>query len=212
MNRYFGTYQTFESPTKEATTALLSADSIVGDAFSIEFELHEDTHAAWLVNRFGGRVGCFDPAFSRRLSVMKAQGLEFTAILSYIAYTDNPDKGEYWGEMAVIGYHPSIAEECETFVRTVGARMAEGNRTKIDFGAEGVDKILESGGTWVPDQTVPLPEFGKGAALLRSKQSISEKLIEEGRKGNKGCYVLSWAFIAAVVVGAVLLLKSCVGF
>ena len=37
-------------------------------------------------------------------------------------------------------------------------------------------------------------------AVLKDHQSMSEKMIEQGRARNKGCYVVSWAFIIVVVL------------
>ena len=34
---------------------------------------------------------------------------------------------------------------------------------------------------------------------MKSRRKMSEKLIEQGRKGNKGCYAVSWLFLLALV-------------
>ena len=44
---------------------------------------------------------------------------------------------------------------------------------------------------------------------MKSRRKMSEKLIEQGRKGNKGCYVVSWLFLLLVVAGLLFGLKSC---
>ena len=201
MDQYFGTYQTFETVSKKDAAVLLGADNLVGDRYTIEIELDGDAHKAWLVSRFDQRIGFFDGNFSRRLSILKANGLELTAILSFVAYTDMPEPGRYWGEMAVIAYNPAHKEAFERFITTVC--------TRVNFDAEGVERIISSGGSWVPEQTVPMPSKKKGTVIMKSKRSVSEKLIEQGRKGNKGCYVVSWAFIIALVAALLFGLKAC---
>lgn len=47
---------------------------------------------------------------------------------------------------------------------------------------------------------------------MKGRRKMSEKLIEQGRKGNKGCYIVSWIFILAVVALALLGLKTCGAF
>lgn len=209
MDQYFGTYQTFETVSKKDAAVLLGADNLVGDRYTIEIELDGDAHKAWLVSRFDQRIGFFDGNFSRRLSILKANGLELTAILSFVAYTDMPEPGRYWGEMAVIAYNPAHKEAFERFITTVCTRMFDNVRTRVNFDAEGVERIISSGGSWVPEQTVPMPSKKKGTVIMKSKRSVSEKLIEQGRKGNKGCYVVSWAFIIALVAALLFGLKAC---
>lgn len=209
MDQYFGTYQTFETVSKKDAAVLLGADNLVGDRYTIEIELDGDAHKAWLISRFDQRIGFFDGNFSRRLSILKANGLELTAILSFVAYTDMPEPGHYWGEMAVIAYNLAHKEAFERFITTVCTRMFDNVRTRVNFDAEGVERIISSGGSWVPEQTVPMPSKKKGTVIMKSKRSVSEKLIEQGRKGNKGCYVVSWAFIIALVAALLFGLKAC---
>lgn len=209
MDQYFGTYQTFETVSKKDAAVLLGADNLVGDRYTIEIELDGDAHKAWLISRFDQRIGFFDGNFSRRLNILKANGLELTAILSFVAYTDMPEPGHYWGEMAVIAYNPAHKEAFERFITTVCTRMFDNVRTRVNFDAEGVERIISSGGSWVPEQTVPMPSKKKGTVIMKSKRSVSEKLIEQGRKGNKGCYVVSWAFIIALVAALLFGLKAC---
>lgn len=209
MDQYFGTYQTFETVSKKDAAVLLGADNLVGDRYTIEIELDGDAHKAWLVSRFDQRIGFFDGNFSRRLSILKANGLELTAILSFVAYTDMPEPGHYWGEMAVIAYNPAHKEALERFITTVCTRMFDNVRTRVNFDAEGVERIISSDGSWVPEQTAPMPSKKKGTVIMKSKRSVSEKLIEQGRKGNKGCYVVSWAFIIALVAALLFGLKAC---
>lgn len=212
MNQYFGTYHRFETASKKDAGRLLGADNLVGDLYHIECTLEGSTHKAWLVSRFDQRIGYFDPEFSRDLSILAARELTLTAVLSFIAYTEAPDPGHYWGEVAVLAYDPSLADDFEPFVQNISLRMQDGIRMAVTLDAGGVERVLESRGTWIPEQTVPLPEREKGTVIMKSRRSLSEKAIEQGRKGNKGCYIVSWAFLLAVIAGAMFALKSCGAF
>ena len=44
---------------------------------------------------------------------------------------------------------------------------------------------------------------------MKSRRSLSERAIEQGRKGDKGCYLVSWAFLLALVAGTLFAMKSC---
>lgn len=203
---YFGAYETFDTASKDMGGALMGADNAVGDVYTIDIELGEDGHTAWLVNQFGKRIGFFAPVFSRKLSVLAAEGLQLRAVLSYVAFSNEPAPGHYWGEAAVIAYAPAYADAFEKFIAQVSERMADGVRTKVDFKGEGVDNIIESDGAWMPKQTESMPKKSKGSAILKSRKSMTDKVVSAGRAGKTGCYIASWAFIiviAALIVWGV---------
>ncbi|WP_139651399.1 hypothetical protein [Raoultibacter phocaeensis] len=206
---YFGTYARFSTASKKDAAALIGADNLVGDIFSIEFITEDGVRTAWMKNRFGALMGFFDPGTSRELSLYEAKGYTLQALLSFVAYSESPDPGEYWGEAAIICYDPNFAEALECFTGNIAARLMDGIRPEVDLGEQGFAKVIESNGTWKPTKTVPFPSKKAGSALLKTRRSMSEKMIEQGRKGNKGCYLISWLFLLALVAGAMFGLKSC---
>ncbi len=213
MDYYFGTYQRFDTVSKKEAGTLIGADNLVGDPYEMVHELEGGVHRTWLVNRFDQRTGFFDPQFSRKLSVFEARGFTMRAFLSFVAFTDANDSNEdgaYWGEMAVICYDPAYESTFGPFAEAVSARMQEGERPRLDLGEEDVKRIEAADGAWVPKRSVPLPQKEKGTVIMKSRRSASEKMIERGRARNKGCYVVSWAFIVVCVVAVVLIvLRLC---
>lgn len=87
--------------------------------------------------------------------------------------------------------------------------MPTGVRPEVELGEQGVAKVVESKGSWAPAKHVPFPEKETGTAIMKSRRKMSEKLIEQGRKGNKGCYAVSWAFLLLLVMAVLFGLKSC---
>ena len=206
---YFGTYARFDTASKKDAAVLLGADNLVGDVFDIEFVTEDGVRTAWMKNRFGAMVGFFEPGTSRDLSLCEARGFKMQALLSFIAYSESPEPGEYWGEAAIICYDPKDAEAFECFTGNIAARMMDGIRPEVDLGEQGYAKVVESKGTWKPTKTVSLPSKQAGVAILKTRRSVSEKMIEQGRKGNKGCYILSWVFLLALIAGVIFGLRSC---
>lgn len=206
---YFGTYARFDTASKKDAAVLLGADNLVGDVFDIEFVTEDGVRTAWMKNRFGAMVGFFEPGTSRDLSLCEARGFRMQALLSFIAYSESPEPGEYWGEAAIICYDPKDAEAFECFTGNIAARMMDGIRPEVDLGEQGYAKVVESKGTWKPTKTVSLPSKQAGVAILKTRRSVSEKMIEQGRKGNKGCYILSWVFLLALIAGIIFSLRSC---
>ena len=131
------------------------------------------------------------------------------AVLSFVAYTDRPAPGRYWGEVAVICFDPALEDAFGPFVDNLSRRLADGVRPEVELGEQGVAKVVESKGSWAPAKHVPFPEKETGTAIMKSRRKMSEKLIEQGRKGNKGCYAVSWAFLLLLVMAVLFGLKSC---
>ena len=214
MTEYLGKYADFQTVSKKDSGILLGADNSVGDIYDIHVLLEDGEQRAWLENRFGQRIGFLDEPTSRTMRTLQAEGLTTHAVLSFVAFTDHPDEGHYWGQVALIcfkGTGPD-APAFEAFLANVAKRMGEGARIKVDLGAEGVAKLVESKGTWLPSQTVPLPENEKGTAYLKRRRKLTERAIDKGRAGNKGCYIISWAFLLVAVALIMFGLHSCGAF
>lgn len=192
----------------------MGADNLAGDRFEIVFKNGEEGIVAWLKNRFGALVGYFDVETSRQLNIQRARDWKLCALLSLVAYTDAPEPGCYWGEMALICYDPHNHEESfERFIENIAKSLADGIRPDIDLGEQAVKQIIDSKGEWVPTQRTPLPERKVGTVIMKKRRSFSENIIEQGREGKRGCYIISWAFIAiiaiAIILAAVFGLRSC---
>ena len=198
---YEGFYAQYDTPSKKVGSMLMGADTLVGDDLKVDFRTEDGRATAWLLNKFDAEVGFLDADGSRRLQLANARGQKIRVLLSFVAYSDEPDPGHYWGEVAVICFNPAYADEMDAFADRVGKRMADGVRPDVDLGASAVKKVFDEP-DWVPTDTVPLPEKKTGMAVLKDHQSISEKMIEQGRAKNKGCYAISWIFVIALVAAA----------
>lgn len=212
---FFAEYRRFSTESKEEGTALLGADYLVGDRLAITFTTKGHRSVAWLENRFGGRVGYLDDETSHRLSVFSARGWKLAAVLSFVAYTDTPEPGRYWGEVALVCYDRRHESAFDGFLSTVGSSMLDGTHTdmrpRFDYSESELQRIVDSGGSWIPSARIPLPKLPKGSAFIKKDRSLTDKMVELGRSKNPGCYIVSWAFIIVVVLGVFFLAKSCVG-
>ena len=207
---YEGFYARFDAVSKKDGGMLMGADNIVGEDYEILFKTEGDKTVAWAKNRFGAEVGFFDVDATRKLQLAKARGQSIRALLTFVAYSDEPDPGNYWGHMALFCFNPAYAAEMNAFIDRCAAKLAEGVRPKIDLGSQAVEKIFTEP-DWLPNETVPLPKKETGTAVLKDRQSMSEKAINQGRAGNKGCYAVSWAFIIVIVVVALYFIAHVIG-
>lgn len=211
-DRYFGTYARFDTENKKSAAVLLGADCIVGDLFNIDLRPFKGATRAWVQNPFGADIGYLDPQTSYKLEILVARGWKINAIFSLVAFTDSPHEGSYWGEVALICFDPSLATDFNPFTSNIAKLISKGIRPKIDLGSQGVHNITESHGSWEPSQRVPFPKTDQQTAILKKSCSMMDSLVQEGRKGNKGCYLVSWAFLLAIIAAVAFGLKSCGAF
>ncbi len=211
MSDYFGTYADFETISKKDASMLLGASNAVGDVYNIDVVIEGGKHIAWIVSLYGERIGYLNPKLSKRISLAKAQGLVCKAILSFVAYTENPEGGRYWGQVALICFKDDHAQAFENFIKNVSKRISNDVRPNVEFGQEGVEKIIESDGSWMPQKNIPLPINEKGTAYLKRRKRALDTLTEMGRAKNKGCYVASWAFLLLAIAAIAFWIKGCMG-
>jgi hypothetical protein len=204
-----GFYSRFETKSKKDAGVLMGADTLVGDEFTIRFDSNSSLAKALIFNKFDKEVGYFEEATSRQLRLIQARGWKLHVVLSYLVYSDHPEPGCYWGQMAIMSYPAECEELFAPFVEKAKEKIADGTRVDVNIGSNGVKSIVESNGSWFTIAVLPKPEFDKGTVMMKSSRSLSEKLIEQGRARNIGCYIVSWAFIILMIAGIAFGLKSC---
>ena len=114
---YFGEYVRFSTSDKKVGAALAGPDNAVCDIGTIEFVLDDSKRqVAWLKNPYGQLVGFLNNHDSYNAAVMAAKGWELHYVLSFTAYSEEPEPGEYWGQVALIAFAPRYAEEINVFL------------------------------------------------------------------------------------------------
>ena len=186
MDQYFGTYHRFETPSKKDAALLLGADNLVGDKYDIEFVTESGQRAAWLRNRFGAKIGFFDADFSRQLSVIVARGWTVQAVLSFVAYTDRPAPGRYWGEVAVICFDPALEDAFGPFVDNLLPPPCRRRAPRGRTGRTGRGQGRREQGVVGARQTRPLPrERDRHRHHEKSAQDVG-KAHRAGPQGKQG--------------------------
>lgn len=209
---YSGQYVRFHAASETGSADFIGADNLVGDRYEIDIRDEHDHYRAYLVNRFGSVLGYLDEGKVRAVQLAQAKGWRSVAYLSYIAFTEGRDEdhpGYYWGEMAVLTYDHKLDDVMEPFCERLSQAMADGGRPQVDFSSKSVQSLIEGKGSWFPSDKARMPKMEKGSTIVKDHRTPNERLIEQSRKGNKGCYVISYAFIAAIVLLVVYLVYSC---
>lgn len=208
-NGYFGCYTDFSCPDREAATAFMGADNLVGDPYTVEMDYESGKRQAWIVNPFGFRMGVLSEKIAQKIDVFEAKGWTVVALLACVSFADDPKPGKYAGQVVLIAYDQANAGSFDMFVKTIGEQLGKGIRPAVDLGADGIRKVIESGGAWVPTGRVPLPKLKKGSVYIKSERSNTDRLVAQAREKRIGCTVASWGFIIVVIAAIIFAMKSC---
>ena len=204
---YFGTYVRFYTKDKKEGAALAGPDNAVGDIGTIVWHTDENhRQQAWLKNPYGLEIGYLDAETSYKLAIYQAKNWEIRYVLSFVAYSDSPSPGMYWGEVALIAYKPRYAQQFERFLKTFARLASEGLRPDPHLGLRAIESVISDPSSWKPSAKVKIPR-NSGTSILKEYRTVHDKLLDQARRKNPGCYVISWMFIAAVIAGLVWLLR-----
>lgn len=197
---YFGAYVRFQTADKKSGAALAGSDNAIGDCGEVVWQLDERSRQqAWLENPYGQRIGYLNPSDSYTLAVYHAKGWTLRYVLSFTAYSEEPEPGSYWGQVAVIAYSPRYENEFGEFVKSFARAAGEGLRPDPALSPSGVAAVLDDPSGWAPSNKVKIPQGSGRTAILKDHRSIHDKVLDKGRSRNIGCYIVSWVFIIAVV-------------
>ncbi len=208
---YKGEYVRFTALDPKGTD-FMGADNPVGDCYEIDIRDEKEGYRAYLVNRFGKRVGYLENRIIRPIQLAQAKAWIVHAYLSFVAFTaarSDDCPAMYWGQMAVLIYDPAIASSMESFEASLSRKMADGARPQVDFGASALEQLLKNPKDWFPSNKAPKPKMAKGSSMVKDHQTPNERLVEQARSKNKGCYAVSLAFIVAVVAFILYGLHAC---
>lgn len=211
---YYGSYARFQAHSKKEGAALLGADNIIGAVCEIVFNTDKSGHTSVDVyNPFGANIGKIQGKEAEDLLVCKAKGWTMHAILVCTYYSEKPEPGNYWGEVALVCFpNDDNAASFEAFTVAVAHMIGEGKRVEVDLAAKGIEQVVENNGSWLPSGRVAKLDLEPGTAVIKDHMTASESLIEMSRARNKGCLVGGWLFIILLVVGAFFLIKGLFGF
>lgn len=207
---YFGCYARFNTVDSKVGAALAGPDVAVGDIGDIEWETDEEgRQRAWLRNPYGARMGFLDAHSSYKLAVYHAKEWTIRYVLSFTAYTEEDEGASYWGQVAIMAYPPRYADRFEPFVKKFAQVAADGSRPDPDLRAASLQQIFDDVDSWKPTNKVKIPGGSGGrTVILKDHRTVHDKVLDKGRSRNIGCYIISIAFIVAVIAGFAWLLHA----
>lgn len=152
---YFGEYVRFSTSDKKVGAALAGPDNAVGDIGTIEFVLDDSKRqVAWLKNPYGQLVGFLNNHDSYNAAVMAAKGWELHYVLSFTAYSEEPEPGEYWGQVALIAFAPRYTEEFNVFLKAFAKAAGDGLRPDPKLSNDSIVSVLANPAEWKPSSKI----------------------------------------------------------
>ena len=201
---YFGCYARFETTDKKAGAALVGSDNAIGDIGDIVWDTDSNKHQqGWLQNPYGSCFAFLDRHTSYKLALYQAKGWTIKYVLSFTAYSEQPDPGVYWGQVAIIAYPKRYEETFSIFLKSFAKATAEGRRPDPELSRATLQALLDDPSSWTPGQKVKFPKDDKGTVILKDHRSMHDKILDMGRQRNMGCYIISWIFLLGMVAAVV---------
>jgi len=111
--------------------------------------------------------------------------------------------------MAVIAYPAVEGEAFQKFADAVAKKIGEGVHPDITLTPDGVQQVIDAQGAWLPEKNIPYPTLDKGTVFLKKRRSLMDCVVEHGRKGNIGCYIIIWAVLLGLVALIIWGFVSC---
>ena len=211
MDNYYGKYAISKPTSKEEAGRLLGADNIIGDVYKVVCSINNGNHEAKVVNRFGNIPAVFDEGVSRELALNDAKGFRTYAVLTCVGFTQTKGDGDYWAEFAVVSFPKSDIKTFSVYVEEVSQAVKNHRRPEVDLGIDEVQQIIVNDGHFVSNTTHPKLEKKKGQVILKSQVKLSDKLVEQGRKKNPGCYIFGWLFLLVFIALIMLVVMKVIG-
>ncbi len=210
-NLYQGFYCQFLTEDKKVGAQLMGADDLIGDLFEVRMVRDDADPVACIFNRFDKKTGYFDADITYKLQLCIARGMHISAILSGVCFSDTPDPGHYWGEVAILAYTDREKSAFDTFRSHVQTMLMDGTRVAVDLSEDSIASLIDSKGEWTPTDRVSPLKLEHGDVLLKSHRTFNEKMIELARQRKPGCMIIGWLFIIIVVTLIVILFKQFFG-
>lgn len=211
MNNYYGKYKIAYPFDSNSAAKLISADNIIGDIYKVTIDRKDDSHLAYVTNRFKQTPAYFDEETSRELAIAKAKDMNIYAILSIVGFSESENKSQYWAEFAIIGFPKSKKDCFDSFVLNLASSIKNGKRLNIELSDNDFEKVLKTNGDYLPTTKFPFPDKRQGTVFLKKSISLKEKLIEQARNKNIGCSIVGWIFLLLIITGLLYLGKLIIG-
>ena len=214
MDNYFAKYVRGFANNKEQAAKLFNSDNIVGDLFQIKTNIKDGKHTSSIYNKFGESPVFFNEEISREIEILKSKNMNIVGILSLVGFSE--DKSEeresnYWAEFLIIAYPKNYSEEFNNFVNNASKKLSNGTRPDVSLNKQEVEKVISTKGQWFPSKTKKMPKKEKGTVFLRTRKTFKDRIIEQGRKKNIGCYIVSWVFLLLFVTFLIYFISRIVG-
>jgi hypothetical protein len=201
---YTGFYQRFDPDGAEGRRFLVGAEGIIGAAVA--------TRAAGqsreVLGLDGRVVGVVDGDRVAHLNALEQDGWVVECRLALSIY--HQSEKSFSGELAWMAY--TSAEEqhikaIQGFIKGISSRIAFGMHPSLELDQSQFARVLRSQGQWDQTKELPLEPLERGSVTHKRRRSMADWLVAAALEHRIGCNIASWAFLAAMAISLILLLR-----
>lgn len=190
---------------KKQSAQLTGSNSIVGNNYLLKIDSHNQK--VLIKNKFDFDVAELNKEDAKKIILWNNKSYNLVCLLTYVTFCE--PKSQYCGYFLIAAYPNKNTEAYINFFENVSTQISNGNIPDIKLDKFEQNKIIETNGNFKIKKFLPKPKLEPGTVTIKSKQTLTEKIIEAGRQKKPGCYIASIAFILLLLVLTVLLFKSC---
>lgn len=198
-------YYQVKPASKKQSAQLTSSNSIVGNQFLLKID--PSKQQVKIENKFNHAVAQLNKKDSQQIILWKNKGLELKCMLAYVTFCE--PKSQHEAYFLICAYPKKHKDAYDNFIENVSNQLSNGNIPEIKLDKFEQNKIVETKGDFKLTKFLPKPNLEVGTVIVKSKQTLTEKIIEAGRQRKPGCYIASIIFIITVLSLIALLLKTC---
>ena len=204
---YYGAYCILDNKSGDSGVVVDGNMAVIGAELDWTPQLHVTLRGKEVprvvLSRGDKALGFIPEQQFKRVKACLDAGWTCRAFTSLVIFDKLADR--YLIEVALICYREEDEKTFSTFCDLVGDRIAKGEHPSVALSEKELSRVLESKGTWAQMKPAKLPEIKKGAALYKTKRTVTERAALAAAGKNKGCYI-ALVVVLVVIIAAVLLL------
>ncbi|MCF0231897.1 MAG: hypothetical protein HUJ63_06460, partial [Enterococcus sp.] len=201
---FFASYVRFFAGEAKNAAYLMGPDNAVGDMLHFETVSTPNALVTEILNRFDKKIGILEPQDSHDIRILEEKDWQIFGLLDYVA-VHTEVKTNYCAGVLLLAAPNKYSESLENFTMLLSSELSEGKRLDALLSPSEQKEMFANNGEFLPTRRRAL-EKEENFKYLKTEASLKEKIYEQGRQKNPGCYIVSISFLVLIAAGLIFLL------
>lgn len=190
MQEIYTKYIQAKPANKIQAAQLTSSNSVVGNFFNLEYD--KEIKQIIIFNKYKYPVAQLSAEDSKKIYLQINKENIIKCMLAYVTYCQ--PKNCHYATFLFIAYPKQYKKAYNNFTNLIKSKIEQGIYPQINIEKYEHNQIIKKNGNFRIQKNIK-PDLKSGTVIVKDKISFTEKLIEEARNKNKGCYFASIVFL-----------------